>query len=120
MVLIHKGLFPSISTFETPPAIERAELETLHLQLARLPSTLLEAESGWRHPGLGSRTEGEGPQPLGMSRNKGTQRTRKLSTENARWMLRKWEGRLLTYARRWTKGGEPDAVKAASPVRRRG
>jgi hypothetical protein len=66
------------------------------------------------------RTDGEGPQPLGMSRNKGTQRTRKLSTENARWMLRKWEGRLLTYARRWTKGGEPDAVKAASPVRRRG
>src|SRR5262249_7097343 len=42
------------------------------------------------------RTDGEGPQPLGMSRNKGTQRTRKLSTENARWMLRKWEGRLLS------------------------
>ena len=66
------------------------------------------------------RTDGEGPQPVGMSRTKGTQRTRKLSTEKARGRLRKWEGRLLTYARRWTKGGEPDAVKAASPVRRRG
>src|SRR5215471_5700536 len=63
------------------------------------------------------RTDGEGPQPLGMSRNKGTQRTRRLSTENARWMLRKWEGRLLTYARRWTKGGEPDAVKACAAGR---
>src|SRR5262249_31081254 len=63
------------------------------------------------------RTEGEGPQPLGMSRTKGTQRTRKLSTEHARWMLRKWEGRLLTYARRWTKGGEPDAVKACAVSR---
>src|SRR5215831_6661473 len=52
-----------------------------------------------------------------MSRNKGTQRTRKLSTENARWRLRKWEGRLLTYARRWTTGGEPDAVKGCAAVR---
>src|SRR5262249_2965996 len=63
------------------------------------------------------RTDGEGPQPVGMSRNKGTQRTRKLSTEHARWRLRKWEGRLLTYARRWTKGGEPDAVKACAAGR---
>ena len=31
--------------------------------------------------------------------------------------LRKWEGTLLTKVRRWTKGGEPDAVKVASPVR---
>ena len=47
------------------------------------------------------RTDGEGPQPVGMSRTKGTQRTRKLSTEQARGMLRKWEGRLR--AIRWLK-----------------
>jgi hypothetical protein len=35
-------------------------------------------------------------------------------------MLRKWEGTLRACSRRWTKGGEPDAVKAASPVRRGG
>jgi IS1 transposase len=35
-------------------------------------------------------------------------------------MVRKWEGTLRACARRTTKGGEPDAVKAASPVRRGG
>jgi hypothetical protein len=35
-------------------------------------------------------------------------------------MLRKWEGTLRACSRRLTKGGEPDAVKVASPVRRGG
>jgi len=49
---------------------------------------------------------------------KGTQRTRKLSTGNALWRLRKWEGTLrgASGSRRKIAGVKPGAVKAASPV----
>ena len=55
---------------------------------------------------------------LRKDRNKGTQRTRKLSTGNALWMLRKWEGTLrgARGSRRRIAGAKPGAVKAARPV----
>jgi reverse transcriptase-like protein len=48
----------------------------------------------------------------------GTQRTRKLSTGNALWRLRKWEGTLrgASGSRSKIAGVKPGAVKAASPV----
>ena len=55
---------------------------------------------------------------LRKDRNKGTQRTRKLSTGKALWMLRQWEGTLrgARGSRRRIEGAKPGAVKAASPV----
>src|SRR2546427_8284841 len=55
---------------------------------------------------------------LRKDRTKGTQRTRKLSTGNALWRLRKWEGTLrgASGSRRKIAGVKPGAVKAASPV----
>ena len=62
---------------------------------------------------------------LREDRNKGTQRTRKLYTENKpRWMLRQWEGTLgeervmVTQmdTQRPTEGAEPCKVKALSTV----
>src|SRR6266436_9012451 len=49
---------------------------------------------------------------------KGTQRTRKLSTGNALWRLRKWEGTLrgASGSRRKIAGVKPGALKGASPV----
>src|SRR6267142_6122687 len=49
---------------------------------------------------------------------KGTQRTRKLSTGNALWRLREWEGTLrgASGSRRKIAGVKPGAVKACAPV----
>jgi len=48
--------------------------------------------------------------------NKGTQRTRKLSTGGLLWSWRNGTRRSMVVLWRLTTGAEPDAVKAASPV----
>ena len=48
--------------------------------------------------------------------SKGTQRTRELSTGNAPWSWRNVNRRFMDVPWRWTKGAEPDVVKATSPV----
>lgn len=48
--------------------------------------------------------------------NKGTQRTRKLSTGGLPWSWRNGNRRFMVFPWRSTKGVKPDALKGASPV----